>query len=362
MYLFERITIIGLGLIGSSLARAIRQQEMCATLVGCDEDESTLLYARAQQLVDMALADPAVAVSQSDLVILAVPPGAMGEVAKRMRPGMRKNAIVMDTASVKQPVIEAISRYLPANVDFIPAHPIAGSEQGGIAAGRADLFSGRRVVLTPAEPLQGRMLELMTRFWQQLGARVEGVPPQLHDVIYAHVSHLPQLLAFAARGIISAAPEREALVRFARLQSSPPELWTEIFLLSREPLLAALDRFMDALSHIQRELIDALETEASKDDAAHARDILLPRIIASCLVTTVMETEKKLGFALARFAGQGFKDFTAPASDLPEEDIERISHHYAVILPSLADYLSRLSTLRSLLAQEDRASLLTALK
>ncbi len=361
MFLFERITIIGLGLIGSSLARAIRQQELSGTIVGCDQDEESLLYARSHKLVDLALRDPATAVKQSDLVILAVPPGSMGDVAKQMRPGLRKGAIVMDTASVKQPVIESISAQLPTTVDFIPAHPIAGSEHAGISAGRADLFSGRRVILSPAEPLSGRMLELMTRFWQSLGARVEGVPPQLHDTIYAHISHLPQLLAFATRGIVPSGG-REILERFTRLQASPPALWADIFLLNREPLLAALDRYMDALWHIKSELSQAPKDEGSQSDEAMVRSMLLPRILAACLVTTVMESEKKLGFSFSRYSGQGFKDFTAPASETPDGDIEQISSHYLPTLALLQQFLDTLSKLRELLASGQLSSLSSALK
>jgi prephenate dehydrogenase len=279
-----------------------------------------------------------------------------------MSAGLMAGAIVMDTASVKLPVMQAIAQHLPSNVDFIPAHPIAGSESSGIAAGRADLFQGKRVVLTPNEPLQGRMLETITRFWSEVGARVEGVPPDLHDVLYAHVSHLPQLLAFACRNIVPSEDLKPALKPFTRLQSSSAELWADIFTLNREPLIMALDRYMDALWHVKGELAKAPDKNEDKGDALLARQALMPRIIASCLITTVMECEKKLGFSFARYAGQGFADFTSPASAAPEGDIESISDHYLPVLSLLQDFLAKLTKFREQLLQGDKHGLASAIQ
>ncbi len=151
---FDRITIIGLGLIGSSIARAVHERGLAKTIVGCDHNEISLAYARKHGFIDTAESDPPKAVAGSDLVILATPPSTLADIAQSIAPHLKPGAIVMDVCSVKQPAIDAIAPHIPPGVDFIPAHPIAGSEQSGIAAGRADLFERKQVIITPKEPLQ----------------------------------------------------------------------------------------------------------------------------------------------------------------------------------------------------------------
>jgi cyclohexadieny/prephenate dehydrogenase len=358
---FERITIIGLGLIGSSIARGVREYQLADLIVGCDENSAALNIARAQKMIDFAIADPKTAVAESQLVILAVPPSALQEIAQQIAPGLARGAIVMDTASVKQPAMQAIGASIPSYVDFVPAHPIAGSEQSGIGAGNADLFVKKRIIVTPNEPLAGNVLQKVNSFWKGLGARVEGMPPQLHDHLYAHVSHLPQLLAYGAIGLVPAITDDARLARFTRLGNSSPSLWTEIFLLNKAHVLAALGRYMDVLAHVTQELKDAPPEAASNTASLHIAALLFARIAASCLVSTVMEAEKKNGVAFARFAGSGFDDFTAPAQSPPEGDIETISGHHEAVIALLQPYLERLHALRTLIAKGDGEALQSSL-
>ncbi|MDE3016474.1 MAG: prephenate dehydrogenase/arogenate dehydrogenase family protein [Pseudomonadota bacterium] len=394
--MFGRITIIGLGLIGSSIARAAHERKLAKIIVGCDADKASLEYARKHGFVDEAIADPVQAVTGSDLVILATPPSTLGGIAITIAPKLKAGAIVMDVCSVKQPAIDAIVPHLPERVFFIPAHPIAGSEQSGVVAGSADLFNGKRVIVTPEQGEKTPALVAMMQFWQDMGmgVRVEAMPALLHDLAYAYVSHLPQLLAFAAAPLAEGAPPP-----FLRLADSPAVLWENIFELNKENILKALDRYLDVISHIIKELSQAPEeplslrekvkgegvsislpspgasafAKVSVDTSRHPerlkndiqmsffepfspegegviRSTLFPRLAASCLVTTVMEAEKKAGFPMARYAGSGFADFTAPAGVPPDGDIESISGHHAAMAALLDVYAKRLKTMRGALA------------
>lgn len=345
--LFEQVTIIGLGLIGSSIARGVREYRVSSHIVGCDANDATLAYARSSGIINAASLDAGIAVKGSDLVIIATPPSALGDTAKAIASHLSKGAIVMDVASVKQAAIAAIAPALPAHVSYIPAHPIAGSEKSGVKAGTADLFINKRVIVTPAEITENAALQRVTSFWTALGARVEGIPADLHDKIYACVSHLPQLLAFAAGQSIPAdGKQSEMLVGFMRLSRSAPELWMDIFALNKANLLTALDRYLDAATHIQKEL----ETGSTEPPGAHdewlASHVLFPRIAASCLVTTVMEAERNAGFSFARYTGTGFASFTAALSQPPEEDIEGISGNFQAVAKVLHAYTSTLKSWR----------------
>lgn len=359
-HMFERMTVIGLGLIGSSIARAAHEHKIAAHIVGCDRNEVSLAYGRKQGFIDSAVQNPEIAVKDAEMVILAAPPAALGELARAIGPHLAKGSIVMDVCSVKQAAIAAIAPHIPEGVDFMPAHPIAGSEHAGVSAGRANLFEKKRIIVTPKE-LQDNILQVVTSFWQQLGAKVEGMPAHLHDQIYAYVSHLPQLLAFAAATPLAPyaaeAESNPSLKKFLRLSGSPADMWTEIFELNKENIISALDRYLDAISHIREELKKAPPDAAGKEDDRLARTRLFPRIAASCLITTVMETEKKSGFSFARYAGSGFADFTIPAADEPEGDLERISSQYNSVARAIDEYTARLKSLRAAIVTGDERKL-----
>lgn len=350
--LFNRIAIIGLGLIGSSIARAARERNLAAIIVGCDANEVSLAFAKKHGFADITTSQPAEAVQDSQLIILATPPTALGNIAKAIAPHVEKGAIIMDVCSVKQAAIDAFAPHVPEGVNFIPAHPIAGSEQSGIGAGRGDLFERKQVIVTPAEPT-GQALKTITAFWQAMGAHVEGMPASLHDLLYAHVSHLPQLLAFAAAKSLADYKDDKNLQKFLRLSHSNPALWTEIFSMNKDNLGKALDRYLDAVAHIGNELSSAPEGTISEVDNKLAHTTLFPRIAASCLITTVMEAEKLAGFSFGRYAGTGFADFTYPAAIPPEADIERISGQSAAVVAIISQYIAGLKKLRSALDSKD---------
>lgn len=349
--LFNRITIIGLGLIGGSIARAAHKYKLAAHIVGCDPNEVSLAYARKHGFVHDTTTDISAAAQDSDLIILSAPPSALSDISERMAPNIKQDAIVMDACSVKQAAISVIEPHIPMGVHFVPCHPIAGSQHSGITASQPDLFAHKRVIVTPPEPLQDPLKQKVINFWEGMGAKLEGMPPHLHDMIYAYVSHLPQLLAFAAAHSLQdyLQTDEALLKKFTRLCDSSPELWIDIFTLNHDNILKALDRYLDAVSHIHGELKKAPKGSPSEEDAKKARTILFPRIAASCLVTTVMEAEKKAGFSFKRYAGGGFADFTAPVSVPPDEDIEQISNQYAGVSAVLSEYILRLKLFRDVL-------------
>lgn len=346
---FSRITIIGLGLIGSSIARAARQHGLANTLVLSDNNDATLDYARSHAMGDLILGDATLASKDADMVILAVPPSALHATMQVIAPALKPGALVMDVASVKLIAMDA-AQHLPAHVYFMPTHPIAGSEQSGVAAGRADLFANKRVILTPDKPEITDTFLRAKSFWTSLGAKVDAMPPDIHDLIYGYVSHLPQLLAYAAKDTLAGYENDSALTRFLRIAGSNPALWEDIFSLNQTNILLALDRYLDALNHITSELAVAPEDVVQEHNQHYAANVLFPRIAASCLVTTVMEAEKKNGIPFVDFAGTGFADFTSPAASDPEDDLEKISSHSDAVHQLLVQYIEQLGQWRQAIA------------
>ncbi len=344
---FDQVTIIGLGLIGSSIARAVREYGLANHITGCDDSDTALGYARSHNIVDAVSRDPALSAGGSQLIIIATPVATFRDIARRIGPKLQPGTIVMDVGSVKRAAVEAITPLIPKHADFIPAHPIAGSEHSGIGAGRADLFQKKRVIVSPAEAVETEALKRVTKFWSGMGARVEGIPADLHDQIYGYVSHLPQLLAFAARQAVIGADGAQ-LKTFLRIAHSNPKLWIDIFALNHDYIVAGLDRYLDALLHIHKELLSE-ESPASAAPEAGLSDALFSRVAASCLITTVMEAEKKGGFSFARLAGSGFADFTSPAASEPESDLEKISNASRDVAAILKRYADTLQRWRSLL-------------
>lgn len=363
--LFGKITIIGMGLIGSSIARGVRESGVAQTIVAVDSNELPLVYARKHGFADQTGMQPGHAVEGSDAVIIATPSFWLSDLCDAIAPHLKPGVLVMDTGSVKQMPLVVMTEKLPAHALIVPAHPIAGSEQSGVSAGRADLLEKRRVIITPEAPLTHEQLQLVNRFWQALGARVEAMPAELHDTIYGYVSHLPQLIAFVATPVIAASDaERNAhpmLHRFLRISTSDKTLWSGIFLLNRDVLLAATNRYLDVIVHMRHELAQApkdIETTAS--DAAKL--VFLPRILASCLITTTMEAEKNAGIGFIRFAGNGFADVASPAGSDPEAELAGMSSHHAQLHALLGEIETRLKRCVAALEADSAPLLVEALK
>lgn len=351
---FKQVTIIGLGLIGGSLARAIYQNHLVEKIIGYDHNEISVAFALKEKFIDSCATDLAEAVAGSDLVIIATPPATLADISQEIAPHLADGTIVMDIASVKRAAMEAIAPHLPDKVIFVPAHPIAGSEQTGVRAGRADLFTKKRVIITPKEPPDAEIMEKITAFWAGMGGRLEAMPPEIHDLIYGYMSHLPQLIAFCLEQplgrFFEQTDDKPIYKSFLRLAGSSPELWAEIFELNKDNILKGLDRYIDVISHMHKELLDAPESEKSGDDEELAYTSLFPRLVASCLITTVMEAEKNAGIPFARYAGTGFADLTAPAILPPEADMEHISAQYKLVEGILDKFVLRLKMFRASIA------------
>jgi cyclohexadieny/prephenate dehydrogenase len=257
----ERIAIIGLGLIGSSIARAVAARLPDTAVAGHDASAEVRDQARALGLCSSIADDPSAAVAGADLVILAVPVGRMADAAAAMAPGLRADAIVSDVGSSKAGVADALAKALPDHV-VIPAHPVAGTENSGPAAGFATLFEGRWCIITPAADAPADAVAALTAFWEALGAKVDVMDAAHHDMVLAVTSHLPHLIAYT---IVGTASELEEVTEsevikysaggfrdFTRIAASDPVMWRDVFLANRDAVLATLQRFNEDLTVLQQ--------------------------------------------------------------------------------------------------------------
>jgi cyclohexadieny/prephenate dehydrogenase len=258
---FARVAIIGLGLIGSSIARGVRAHMPGARLTGHDTDPEVRETARRIGLVDDVADQAGAAVTDADLVILCVPVGAIGGAAAEIAADLPADAIVSDVGSCKAEVTTALLAALPGRT-IIPAHPVAGTENSGPAAGFASLFAGRWCILTPPDGADPAAVERVSAFWERLGARVATMTPAHHDRVLAVTSHLPHLIAYTIVGTASDLAEvtRSEVLQysaggfrdFTRIAASDPTMWRDVFLHNREAVLDMLQRFSEDLSQLQR--------------------------------------------------------------------------------------------------------------
>ena len=260
--LFDRVALLGIGLINGSLARGLRARGLASSLAAYSRRAETREKAAALGLVDAVHDDPAEAVAGADLVVLGVPVGAYRAVAEAMRPGLSAGAVVTDVGSVKQAVIDDLRPLLPEGVALVPGHPIAGTEFSGPEAGFADLFAGRWCVLTPIEGGDPAAVERVAALWRALGSRVDRMSPAHHDRVLAITSHIPHLIAYT---IVSSTFDleertREEVVKYAaggfrdftRIAASDPVMWRDVFLNNRESVLEMLGMFLEDLARLQR--------------------------------------------------------------------------------------------------------------
>ncbi|MDR6144505.1 cyclohexadieny/prephenate dehydrogenase [Sphingomonas sp. SORGH_AS870] len=258
---FARITIIGLGLIGSSVARAVRKAMPTARITAYDADPQVRETVCALDLADDVADTAGASVIDADLVILCVPVGAMGAVAAEFADDLPAEAIVSDVGSCKASVLAALSEALPG-ATIIPAHPVAGTERSGPEAGFATLFQKRWCIVTPPEGADALAVERVAEFWRRLGADVEQMAPDHHDRVLAVTSHLPHLIAYTIVGTASDLEEvtQSEVIKysaggfrdFTRIAASDPTMWRDVFLTNREAVLEMLQRFSEDLSQLQR--------------------------------------------------------------------------------------------------------------
>ncbi len=258
---FARITIIGLGLIGSSVARAVRKAMPTARITAYDADPAVRETVRALDLADDVADTAGASVIDADLVVLCVPVGAMGAVAAEFADDLPAEAIVSDVGSCKGSVLAALTEALPG-ATIIPAHPVAGTERSGPEAGFATLFQKRWCIVTPPEGADELAVERVAEFWRRLGADVELMAPDHHDRVLAVTSHLPHLIASTIVGTASDLEEvtQSEVIKysaggfrdFTRIAASDPTMWRDVFLTNREAVLEMLQRFSEDLSQLQR--------------------------------------------------------------------------------------------------------------
>lgn len=258
---FDRVAIVGLGLIGSSIARAVKARLPKVVVTGYDASEGVRDEARALGFCDIVGNDAATAAADADLVVLAVPVGRMADAAAAIAPGLKVDAIITDAGSSKAGVAAALAKALPNHI-VIPAHPVAGTENSGPAAGFATLFEGRWCIVTPPAGAPQDAVTAVTSFWEALGARVETMDAAHHDMVLAVTSHLPHLIAYT---IVGTASELEEVTEsevikysaggfrdFTRIAASDPVMWRDVFLSNKDAVLATLQRFNEDLTVLQQ--------------------------------------------------------------------------------------------------------------
>jgi cyclohexadieny/prephenate dehydrogenase len=260
--IFDELTIIGVGLIGSSIARAARQRNAVGRIVLADHSSEILERAKALRLGDLVTDDLARAVARADCVILCAPVGANEAIGHVIAPALKPGAIVSDVGSVKSAVVAALKPILPAHAEFVPAHPVAGTEYSGPDAGFATLFVNRWCILTPPEGTAESAVNRVRAFWEALGAHVETMNAAHHDLVLAITSHVPHLIAYNLVGAVADLEEvtQSEVMKFSaggfrdatRIAASDPTMWRDVFLNNRDAVLEMLGRFNEDLTALQR--------------------------------------------------------------------------------------------------------------
>jgi cyclohexadieny/prephenate dehydrogenase len=256
------VALIGVGLVGSSLARVLRRDALAGEIVACARRQETLDAARRLDLADRVTSDPAEAAAGADLVVVSTPISAYADIARRMAGVLKPGAIVTDVGSVKEAAVRDLQPSLPAGVHLVPGHPVAGTEHSGPEAGFAEMFQDRWCILTPLPEGDPAAVETVTRLWQAAGMKVVTMDAEHHDKVLAITSHLPHLIAYT---IVGTATDLEDTLKsevikfsaggfrdFTRIAASDPVMWRDVFLNNREAVLEMLQRFTEDLTALQR--------------------------------------------------------------------------------------------------------------
>jgi len=260
--LFQRMAVIGFGLIGSSLARAARAANLVGSIAACDSDDGARATIARLGLAEIVTGDPAEAVAGADLVVLATPLGAYASIAEAIAPALAPGAIVTDVGSVKGPALRDLPGLLPAGVHLVPGHPIAGTENSGPESGFAELFQDRWCILTPPAATDPAAIEKVAALWRGCGSLIEIMDGAHHDKVLAITSHLPHLIAYTIVGTAANLEDdaRSEVIKFSasgfrdftRIAASDPTMWRDVFLNNRDAVLEMLQRFSEDLTAMQR--------------------------------------------------------------------------------------------------------------
>jgi len=267
--LFDKVCVIGVGLMGGSLARAMKKQGLVKTVIGTSRNSENLQQAVKLNVIDRFEADMTIAAAEADLIVLAVPVGAVENVLQLIKPVMKPNAVLTDLGSTKQNIADAMRNVfgeVPDNA--VLGHPIAGTEQSGVAASFAELYEGRRIILTPLVNTNADALEKVTALWQGVGAQVMNMEISHHDEVLAATSHLPHVIAYAMVSTLAKMNDKQDIFKYAaggfkdftRIASSDPTMWLDICLANKDALLDVVSLFKDDLD----ELANAIEVGDKK--------------------------------------------------------------------------------------------------
>ena len=280
---FERVAVIGVGLIGGSFALALKAAKRCGHVAGAGRSAANMQRALERGAIDSIASDAAAAVQDADLVLISTPVAQIEKIFLSINSKIKANAIITDAGSTKRDVVAAARAALGARIaQFIPAHPIAGAEHSGVAAANPELFRGRRLILAPLEENRKQDIETLASLWRAIGARVSRMTPEAHDAVFAAVSHLPHLLAYALVHEVSERSDAAELFGYAaggfrdftRIASSHPEMWRDICVANSDQLLKEVARFSAELEKIKKllETRDAASLEKLFAEARAARE------------------------------------------------------------------------------------------
>ena len=354
------IALIGCGQIGGSLALALKASGAALRIIGYDANPQHAHVLQEEGAVDAIALRLPEAVKTADIMLLATPLRSYAHLVAEAAPYLAAHTIITDVGSVKGTLMRLRS-LLPAHIALVPAHPISGSEQAGPNVARADLFKDKLCVLTPEQPEADHNVTIIQHLWEAAGATVRFMPTEVHDQLYAYVSHLPHVIAFAAARQFHALGVRigndtPILARFLRISRSNARMWTDVFLENRDALLQSLDMFVAVLSHMEKELRsgDAGGGKAVPSDVA-AR--ALPHLLASSLISTVSLYEQQSGVIARNFSAGGLRDIASPAAESPEDTAAYVSQHALTVADLLRDAQATLAPLRSSIDSADEAAL-----
>jgi prephenate dehydrogenase len=275
---FDKVTILGVGLIGASFALALKKHRLCSEITGYGRSEQNLRRAKDRNIIDSFDPDPAKACCGSDLVVFATPVGSFSGVAEKISSALKMKAIITDVGSVKGRLVRDMEKLMPPGVFFVGGHPIAGSDRSGIDAAAPEIFKGAKCIITPTPNTDKSALEKVTAVWKTFGSAIRFLDPDEHDRIYAAVSHLPHLIAYEIVNTVSDMNESylafsgQGFMDTTRIASSQPELWRDICILNKDNLLESIEIFKNNLDRVSQYL-RAYDSESLERDFKRARTL-----------------------------------------------------------------------------------------
>lgn len=356
-----KLAILGLGQLGGSLALAAKQAHTDIHITGYDISSQHAQALLARGAVDSVYDMPEAAVAEADFIFFACPLREYPALMARIAPHIPASAMVSDVGSVQR-CLHDVAAATTAHV--IASHPIAGSERDGPDAARAELFHQRLVLLTPNNP-EHPANEILAQFWAAMGTQVVFMPADVHDGVYAHVSHLPHLIAFASADYlhrlgVQVKPENAMLQQYLRISRSNARMWADVFIENRDALGFALKHVRAILNHMADELASGdADTQQLTNTEIAAR--FLPRMVASSLIACVSMYEEQSGLNLKHFSGAGLRDAVSPASHEPEKELEAMSGVAKALANCVRGFDATLATFETAMETADHAAMLALL-